>query len=237
MIASCSWIDANEIPVPPDADCVILLHGLARTSASMKKMETALRNDGYFVVNESYPSRHHAIEVLAPLAIDGALENCGVFSAQRRVHFVTHSLGSILVRQYFSDRTLDSLGRVVMLAPPNQGSVAADRMRFMPFVKLINGPAGRQLGKGEASVPLRLDVPDFEFAVIAGDRTIDPVTSLFLPNPDDGKVSVSDTKLEGMADFVVVHVSHAYIMKNRKVIELVEKFLKTGSFEKNKHAT
>jgi triacylglycerol lipase len=98
----------------------------------------------------------------------------------------------------------------------------------VPGFDLLNGPAGAQLGKGEDSVPLQLDSPEFEFAVIAGDRSIDPITSAVLPNPDDGKVSVADTKLEGMSDFALVNVSHAYIMQNDEVIEMVRRFLRTG---------
>ncbi len=230
------WSVATANPVSPQADCVILLHGLARTSVSMERMEEALKSDGYFVVNDSYPSRHNTIQVLAPLAIDAGLENCGEFPENRQVHFVTHSLGGILVRYYFADRELPNLGRVVMLAPPNQGSAAADRLGWLPGIDQINGPAGKQLGKGGESIPLDLGIPEFEFAVIAGDRSIDPVSSAVLANPDDGKVSVSDTKLEGMTDFALIHVSHAYIMKNSNVIELVLNFLKYGRFREPQEA-
>lgn len=216
---------------PPGPDCVILLHGLLRTSSSMKDMEEKLTNDGYHVVNDSYPSREHPIEELAPLAIEAGLEACGELKGRQQVHFVTHSLGGILVRYYFADHDFKRLGRVVMLAPPNQGSEAADDLGGIPGFDLLNGPAGSQLGKGVESVPLQLDSPDFEFAVIAGDRSIDPITSAVLPNPDDGKVSVADTKLEGMSDFALVNVSHAYIMQNDEVIEMVRRFLKTGQLE------
>jgi pimeloyl-ACP methyl ester carboxylesterase len=212
-------------------DCVILLHGLARTSSSMDDMEAALTDDGYQVINESYPSREYPIEELAPLAIDAGLEKCGELNEQRKVHFVTHSLGGILVRYYFENNDFEPLGRVVMLAPPNQGSEASDDLRDVPGFDLLNGPAGAQLGKGEDSVPLQLGLPDFEFAVVAGDRSIDPITSAVLPNPDDGKVSVADTKLDGMADFALVNVSHAYIMQNDEVIEMVKRFLRTGQLK------
>lgn len=230
LVASHSLAADEETGVSTN-DCVILLHGLARTSASMDKMEAALTDDGYLVVNDSYPSREYPIEELAPLAIDAGLEKCGDLGDQRKVHFVTHSLGGILVRYYFENNDLEQLGRVVMLAPPNQGSEASDDLRDVPGFDLLNGPAGAQLGKGEDSVPLQLGLPDFEFAVVAGDRSIDPITSAVLPNPDDGKVSVADTKLEGMSDYALVHVSHAYIMQNKQVIEMVRRFLRTGKLE------
>ncbi len=147
-----------------------------------------------------------------------------------RIHFVTHSLGGILVRYYFSDRDLASLGRVVMLGPPNQGSKAVDELQSLPGFEWLNGPAGYQLGKGAESIPLQLGAPNFEFAVIAGDKTIDPVTSAVLDDPDDGRVSVSDTKLEGMRDFRLVGVSHAFMMQNSEVFELVRDFLEDGQF-------
>ena len=212
-------------------ECVVLLHGLARTSRAMEPMAEALTEDGYIVANIDYPSREYPIEELAPIAVGDGIEACKNNGSAPTIHFVTHSLGGILVRQYFADRTLESLGRVVMLAPPNQGSNAADAMQGVPGFDWLNGPAGYQLGKGEESVPLRLGTPDFEFAVIAGDRTIDPVTSQVLENPDDGRVSVEDTKLDGMRDFRVLSVSHAFIMQDDEVMRLVGNFLRYGSFD------
>ena len=211
-------------------DCVVLLHGLARTSSSMEEMADALAGAGFQVVNVDYPSRDFPIEELSPLAVEDGIFLCGEAAQDRKVHFVTHSLGGILVRYYFEHNDSDRVGRVVMLGPPNQGSTAADSMADWPGFDWLNGPAGAQLGKGSESVPLNLGIPDFEFAVIAGNRTIDPITSAVLEDPDDGKVSVADTKLEGMRDFRVIPVSHAYIMKDEEVIELTMRFLVTGSF-------
>ena len=213
------------------ADCVILLHGLARTATSMNKMQRALVEEGFETANIAYPSRRYTIEELAEMAISDGLKACRSNGSTGRVHFVTHSLGGILVRQYLSTREIDELGRVVMLAPPNQGSVAADKLGKIPGYGWLNGPAGRQLGKGEDSVPLKLGPADFELGVIAGSRSIDPITSAVLENPDDGKVSVADTKLEGMDDFIVVKHSHAFMMRMRRPIELTIRFLNSGSFE------
>jgi len=196
----------------------------------MQRMKRSLEGNGYYVANVDYPSRDHEIEVLAPLAIEDGLGQCAEHAGISTVHFVTHSLGGILVRVYLADNAIANLGRVVMLAPPNQGSKAVDEMERIPGFDWLNGPAGYQLGKGPESVPLRLGAPDFDFAVIAGNLTIDPITSALLDDPDDGKVSVSDTRLEGMRDFVVVPVSHAMIMQNREVIRLVMNYLARGSF-------
>lgn len=212
------------------AECVVMLHGLARTATSMNKMQRALINEGYETANIDYPSREFTVEELAETAVKDGLDACRSEGPVERIHFVTHSLGGILLRQYLSTQEIAGLGRVVMLAPPNQGSAAVDELGGIPGFDWLNGPAGRQLGKGEHSVPLKLGPANFELGVIAGNRTIDPVTSAVLENPDDGRVSVEDTKLEGMADFIVVEHSHAFMMRMRPTIELTIRFLKNGSF-------
>lgn len=164
------------------------------------------------------------------MAVEDGLNQCADTGPVDRVHFVTHSLGGILVRYYYSEHEPDAVGRVVMLGPPNQGSAAADEMHDWPGFEWLNGPAGYQLGKGENSVPLQLGSPEFEFAVIAGNESIDPVTSAVLEDPDDGRVSVSDTYLDGMQDFRLVDTSHAFMMQNGDVFELVKSFLETGAF-------
>ena len=213
------------------AECVILLHGLIRTAASMEPMQEALADAGFETINVDYPSREYPIERLAPLAIDEGLAGCRSKAGIETVHFVTHSLGGILVRQYLSTSDIPELGRVVMLAPPNQGSKAADELRDVPGFDWVHGPAGEQLGKGEGSVPLALGPVEFELGVIAGTGSIDPIGSAVLDDPDDGKVSVEDTKVEGMDDFVVTSHSHAMIMRMSRTIELTIQFLRTGSFE------
>ena len=212
------------------AECVVLLHGLARSSTSMDTMEQALQGEGYLTANIDYPSRDFEIAELADIAVEKGLAACRAVDSIEKIHFVTHSLGGILVRQYLDSGSIDRLGRVVMLGPPNQGSVAVDDLDGVPGFDWINGPAGRQLGKGKNSVPLALGPADFELGIIAGNRTIDPVTSAVLDNPDDGRVSVADTRLEGMDDFIVVEHSHAFMMRMRRPIELTILFLKTGRF-------
>jgi triacylglycerol lipase len=212
------------------SECVVLLHGLARSATSMNKMQRELEAAGFATANIDYPSREYTVEDLAEMVVPEGIEACSTTDSVDTIHFVTHSLGGILLRQYLSEHAIEGLGRVVMLGPPNQGSAAVDELRDVPGFDWLNGPAGYQLGKGSESVPLRLGPADFELGVIAGNRTIDPVTSAVLENPDDGRVSVEDTKLEGMADFVVVEHSHAFMMRMRKPIELTIRFLRTGRF-------
>lgn len=229
LLAACGNDEVSN-PKQHAGECVVLLHGLARSSLAMERMKWFLEENGYKVANIDYPSRDHKIEELAPIAVEAGLDECAAMNSNERIHFVTHSLGGILVRYYFSEHELPSLGRVVMLGPPNQGSKAVDELQSWPGFEWLNGPAGYQLGKGPESIPLQLGAPAFEFAVIAGDESIDPVTSAVLDDPDDGRVSVSDTKLDGMSDFRLVGVSHAFMMQSSEIFVLVRAFLATGQF-------
>jgi hypothetical protein len=214
------------------ADCVVLLHGLARTSSSMVPLEKALENSGFTVVNVDYPSRELPIEELSPLAVKSGIDSC---PEETKIHFVAHSLGGILVRYYLEDNSIQQMGRVVMIAPPNQGSEVIDNLRNAPGFKMLNGPAGQQLGTDEASIPSNLGSVDYEVGVIAGTRTFNPILSLFLPNPDDGKVSVVRTRVEGMKDFIEVPYSHPFLMKEGLVIEQSISFLQKGEFDLAAH--
>ena len=213
-------------------DCVVLLHGLARTAASMSKMADALQGKGYRVVNIDYPSREKPVEELAAAAVQEGVDRCRE-TRPVHIHFVTHSLGGILVRVYLRDRKIEGLGRVVMLAPPNQGSRVVDEFSQVPGFDLLNGPAGSQLGTGEQSVPRRMGPADFEVGIIAGDRSVNPILSTAFSEPNDGKVAVADTRLEGMKDFLVVHHSHPFIMRSGEVIRQVLFFLQHGRFRRN----
>lgn len=211
-------------------ECVVLLHGLARTADSMKKLEARLSQENYLVKNIDYPSREHRVNELAELAVGQGIAACELEEATK-IHFVTHSLGGILVRAYFRTHANDALGRVVMLGPPNQGSEVVDNLKEAPGFELLNGPAGMQLGTGPDGIPQSLGPVDFELGVIAGTQSMNLVLSTFLPNPDDGKVSVEATKVEGMQDFIALPATHPFLMKNQAVIEQTLHFLKHGMFK------
>jgi pimeloyl-ACP methyl ester carboxylesterase len=220
------------LPTCADAaaeECVVLLHGLWRTDSSMNRMEKSLRSAGYRVQNVEYPSTDRTIEELAEEAIPAGLQGCG---DAETVHFVTHSMGGILVRQYLQVNDIDRLGRVVMLGPPNQGSEVIDLYDGWAAFEWFSGPAGLQLGTGEASVPRSLGPAHFDLGVIAGNHTINPILSQTLPGADDGKVSVESTRVEGMDDHLEMPVTHVFMMRNREVIAQVLHFLAQGRFDR-----
>jgi len=210
--------------------CVILLHGLARTSSSMRKMGKALSAAGYLVHNISYSSREQSVDELASEVIPAAVESC-TENGNRTINFVTHSMGGILVRYFLETNEVENLGRVVMLSPPNQGSEVVDKLGDMPGFDAVHGPAGDQLGTDDESVPIQLGPANFDVGIIAGNRSINVFLSMMIPGLDDGKVSIESAKLEGMSDFLVVPHSHPFIMKKDLVIRQVVHFLEHGRFE------
>ena len=218
------------IAPPTAADCVVLLHGLARSASAMEVMVKPLEAEGFRVTNIDYPSRKKKIEALAKPAIDKGIKQCALAEGEK-LHFVTHSLGGILVRYYLQEHELERLGRVVMLGPPNQGSEVVDKLKGVPGYAWLNGAVGYQLGTGKDSLPLSLPEVDYPVGVIAGTRSIDPVSSWILPNPDDGKVSVARTKVDGMKAHIVLPVTHAFMMRDDEVHRQTIQFLKTGTFD------
>ncbi len=210
------------------AETVVLLHGMARSSKAMNKMATALQKDGYHVINIDYPSTSATIEELTEQVFTKLKPQ---IKDAETVHFVTHSMGGMLLRQHLQDHELSNLGRVVMLAPPSRGSEVTDKLGKIFLYQWINGPAGNQLGTGVNSLPLRLDKPVFELGIVAGDHSINPILSMLIPGPDDGKVAIARVKPDTYTDYLQLHVTHACMMWNREVIAQTRHFLKQGTFE------
>lgn len=208
---------------------VVLLHGLGRTGFSMRSLATALRRADYAVLSPWYGSRDTMADILAWLH-----SRIRAFASEHpgSLHFVTHSLGGLVTRSYITAHRPENLGRVVMLAPPNQGSNLADALQALNLATLILGPTSAHLRTRRTPAEERqLDTVDYPLGIIAGDRPFDPILPrLLLPGANDGKVSVAATKIEGMTDHITLPVQHTMMVGDKRVIAQTLNFLKTGMF-------
>ena len=215
VVAGCAAA-ADGVPGPsiePDTEAVVLVHGLGRSPLSMLPLAWTLERDGYRVVNFGYLSPLGGVdehgqelaEVVAALQEDPEID---------RVHFVGHSLGNLLIRHALGSDAPVKLGRVVMLAPPNQGAQAADR--WEPWLGWLAEPLADLTTDPEGTARTLPAAGRAEVGVIAG--------------AFDDKVRIEETVLRGQADHRVVPAGHTFLMWRIDVQRLTLAFLRNGSF-------
>jgi triacylglycerol lipase len=210
-------------------ECVVVLHGLARSSRSMSRLVERLSDAGFLVDSLDYPSTRDAFDELVA-SLSRAVEHDS--ASCPKIHFVTYSLGALLVRGYLQRTHPKGLGRVVMIGPPNHGSEIVDFIGGTWLFHAIFGPVGSELGTSPRSLPARLGPPNFDFGVIAGNQPINPLGWWLIPGDNDGEVSVESTLLENMSDFIVVPENHTFMMNAPEVAKETVAFLRTGHFDR-----
>ncbi|MBX3173776.1 MAG: hypothetical protein KF709_05155 [Gemmatimonadaceae bacterium] len=193
-------------------DLVVILHGMGRTPRSMSALAEALEGAGFSVLNIGYSSYCCSIPELGATVrreIDAARGDATT------VHFVGHSLGGILIRWMLAqDEPPAGVGRVVLMAPPNQGAKSADR--YAGILGWMLEPIDELRTDSSATVqklPPSIGVP---VGIIAAAH--------------DGKVRVEETHLKDETAHVIVDANHAFVMRNDTAIALTLAFLRTGRF-------
>lgn len=210
-------------------EAVILIHGMGRSHRSMRKLEAFLKAKGYVTYNRSYPSTVANVERSAVHYINSALANIS-HETISKIHFVTHSLGGLLIRYFLSNHQIKKLGRIVMLSPPNQGSEVAERYRKHFWYKWITGVPGQQLHQNNNQLLQEMKPLKTEVGIIAGTRSSDPWFNHTFEHPHDGKVSINGAQLPEMKQMIQVPHGHTFIMNKTSVKNHIANFLATGNF-------
>ncbi len=219
-----------NLQAKPVNESVILLHGLGDVKLSMLKLESALKKEGYTTKNIGYSSNGETIESLAENELSEVVNRYKKIGFNK-IHFVTHSMGGLIVRYYLQDHDLPDGSRIVMLSPPNHGSEVADHFKESTFYNLLVGDVGQELAT-DSQILLELKPIIPEIGIIAGNKSSNPYFSKIIPGEDDGRVAVDKTKLTEMKDFIIVHSTHLTIKYNDKVIAQTIFFLQKGKFFK-----
>ena len=225
----------SSIDLSNDQDQIILLHGMYRSAVAMEPLERFFRTQGYDVTSVSYPSTKYDIETLVRDYLHPAVQKAQA-KGTHKIHFVTHSLGGILVRYYLKNHPLEDLGKVVMIAPPNQGTELAELFADSSWINTNTGPAKIQLSAQQDSWVNQLGPVNFVVGIIAGNHNSNLLTAWLLPGEDDGVVSVESTKVKNMKDFMTVPEKHFRLRGNQTVLQQDAYFLKYASFYRSAFA-
>jgi esterase/lipase len=219
---------SNAYATTQKGDYVVILHGIARSSSHMQPLAESLKKEGYDVINLDYASTKHTLrELTTSIHKDLSIK----LMEDKPIHFIGYSMGGLLVRALLAKQKPVKLGRVLQLAPPNHGSEVSDFLKDNILYKKIFGPAGQELTTNNKYTEKLLGNVDYELGIIAGNSTMDPISSYIIKGEDDGKVSILSTKINGMKDHVVVSSSHTFFPSNEDVQKQTIYFLKNGNFK------
>lgn len=214
---------------------VITLHGLWLTGAEAARLRRRLRDRHGFNVHA-----HHYRTVRASLT-----ENARVLREvvaeklndrmERRCHLVGHSLGGLVILKMLLDWPEAPPGRVVCLGTPLNGSASALRVARLPGGESL---LGRSIAEGVLDAPASQWAQRFEgrdVGVIAGTWPVGMGRLLGkLPEPNDGTVTVEETRWAHARDHLELASSHSSMVASREVADQVAHFINHGSFDRSR---
>jgi hypothetical protein len=244
-------IQAEEGLLPMAGTAVVLMHGFGSNTMTTRHLAVWLKEQKAYdyVLNIAYPSTMQSVLEHAIL-LDRIIKNLP--PTIKQIDLIGHSLGCIVIRRYLSgplesnwlvpenrlearkNYTPDArIGRLVMLGPPNHGSVLATKLIGKdPVRRLITGKTGDELGTEWEELQKSLGIPCCPFAIISGGRGDSRGFSLLIPGDDDGIVSTEGTQLDGAEEWIRFDVGHGEMLMTEEIFETCLQFLKTGTFHK-----
>lgn len=225
FLIACAHRPRNDIDRTKET--VILMHGFGRSASAMKKYEDYFQNEGYQVFNIGYSSIGKEIESIKA-EVFYKLDKVKDLQIQK-LHFVGHSLGGLLIRSYLSERKIQNLGRVVIIASPNKGTPLVEALKDKWYFSLA-GAAVNSLSSNGSEFLSGLKPPDYELGVIAG--VVNGRFNESIPGDDDGMVSLESAQLNGSKDLVILPLNHGQLRESPIAIRQTHKFIQSSQFEK-----
>lgn len=202
----------------------VLVHGFFRTKLNMYFIAKSLKKDNFEVFNWRYKSRDKYINEHAEDLVKELIE----ISKKRPnepINFVTHSMGGLVLRNAINHKSCPKeakIGKVVLIAAPNKGSIVAQKLgnsKFMRF--LFKDKAGSELMGKTNFDDLGAFPSDMDILQIVGTLGVNP----WINGRNDGKVAVSETKLNTPYKQIDMKASHSWICYSPKVIKALKDFL------------
>lgn len=219
--------ESDKRAITSEAEIVVLIHGLGRSNAAMSGLAESLENAGYAVQRVGYSSFNATPEEMIE-EVSSQINDCCI-DPNRKIHFVGHSLGGLMIRAYLQENTPTQLGNAVLVGTPNKGTEIADRYQGNHWIEWLM-PTALALGTDGQSLPNQLSAPYYPVGVIAGVSERQN-TREYLTGLNDGLVTVESTKLEGMTDFIQLKTGHSMMRYDDQVADQVVSFLQAGQFD------
>lgn len=207
---------------------VILIHGFHRTPRDMKPLKYNLQLLGYECIVPKLPLMFREFEHCVTL-LDELLAELHL-AKDEKVHFVGHSTGGLVIRQFLAHtKYIEHIGRCVLVASPNNGSKLADIVhQFKIWTKIY-----KTLGSIRTDYVKQLQLPDYypvEVGAIAGTKN-SVILENIINEPNDGRIEVSTVYFPGLTDYITLPYSHTEIHHKIETAELIDHFLRIGKFE------
>jgi triacylglycerol lipase len=204
---------------------LILLHGLGRTSGSLRKIEKYFRAKGFTLINQGYNSRKYTIDEIVENDIKRIISNIKI-TPKDEVRFITHSLGGIVLLKYLEKHPIRNLKSIVLLAPPIKGSSVAEIFSRFPFSSFIIGKPLNELGTKSI---VTTKIPTCEVGVIQGTKNMIPFFGI--KEISDGLVTLQSTIHKDIKHYKSLPLTHTFMMNSDELIKYIDYFMTKGKFD------
>lgn len=241
-------------------DFLVLLHGIYGKSSDMESIAQNFK-DNYRIINIQYPTTKETAEEISDLYIEPNIENIKEqifsenfhkkignqyyeiaensnkinknFNQNIKINFVAHSMGTGILRYYLKENPLENLGKVVFISPPSHGSHLAD----VPFVDKLPSMLGKvvpQFSTKKDSFVNQLGEPDYDYMILIGNKTNNPLYLMIIRGKDDGMVPLKTAKMKSDNFKIIENTTHTSILKDKRTMKEISEFFKSSDLNKEK---